>query len=1155
MPAENLNFKRRVSTILAPKQIIGNNVKRGTTVRVFDDSDRGEGQGEGAEGGCCGNGNGNGDGIAHIHVQKSVSDEYAHGSCSILYQRNSIPSLPSSLLSSLPPLAPVLNPPNRTASASSDAPSAASMNGLHPSVTGVRRGSVKAGVRSSFIDHREEDDPESGPSSGIATRSDKGILRSEKYREGEGEGEVVVEQMVIKSVTFSESQNMVYFSSPTRSSASSSPQHYPNFVQLRLLASLSACYDTESGDVTPSPMSPLSPSMRDMTAPSNIPSPLHSPNLKMTQLLIPSNAPLSLMLPMSPPEGIQAVRRFSVDRSTSSPFSPRSSNPSAQESPTGETVSSVDCGRESTDSPNPFSSQNSPLVNPSYNQRDSFQGSNPRLSTKPRPEITGPIRTESNKRLLDTAHLIGVQRAEVLETGRWSVKIPTMNRWRRPTETAASLALAAAGLREEGSEKSCVGAEQDSAVDNSPITGSLLEDLREEKVEGEKGEGGGECEEVREEGKEKGNTISSSEKSIESGSSTSENTNTSSIDQSLSALMSDDIPIETSMIFSDLQMTSKVVNDRQFVTAEKSPDSLSTNSKFVATIISQKEVVKVVHPMIQKEEGKVVNPPVWKKVEKVVQPATNVVHAIEVEEEEKVAPLLAKKRASQNDVKIKSVVGLWEMKMQLVKSEMKLNGEKIEELKVINKLEINGNDYKKNSTWNNTRETPSKVGKIVQKEKDKDKEDNGNKVSALQLWETKKKAVKDELKKPKALSMWEEKCELIKVEKKIETPIKEVRVVKRMDAFPLKEKVEKEVETPHAWLTDRTPVKCLHFEEEMEEGDEEDDCSGSFRDVEDKLEAVKLFPHFNSVEEEGKEEMQIIKNEKTDEKNTQKVTEKVIETEREVRTVIPAADDVDHAKNGSTKLTIEIDEVGEIDYWGLEDKVEEDTEEKKDSVEEKETVEVVEEKDEKMEEIAVSDELLLEEEDEHDYNNNDSGSETDCDSTTIVMDKTWRLEESVCGDSFYSVKALDLSGKEENEGEKERGGGEGEGEGNDADTEVNTIEEDVLSAVSDIDLYNDEGRERGRGGRERVGSNVSTALVGGYSSVDIDIFKSFHVDDDREDENEMSVTQFQSVEEKMADVVEKKGEVQKDTRTKSMRSKAINFFQGNKSSSISSLNR
>ena len=265
---------------------------------------------------------------------------------------------------------------------------------------------------------------------------------------------------------------------------------------------------------------------------------------------------------------------------------------------------------------------------------------------------------------------------------------------------------------------------------------------------------------------------------------------------------------------------------------------------------------------------------------------------------------------------------------------MKLNGEKIEELKVINKLEINGNDYRKNNTWNNTRETPSKVGKIAlkEKDKDKDKEDNGNKVSALQLWETKKKAVKDELNKPKALSMWEEKCELIKVEKKIETPIKEVRVVKRMDAFPLKEKVEKEVETPHAWQTDRTPVKCLHFEEEMEEGDEEDDCSSSFRDVEDKLEAVKLFPHFNSVGEEGKEEMQ---------------------------KVLPVAD---NARNSCTNLTIETDEVGEIDYWGLEDKVEEDTEEKKDSVKEKETVEVVEKKEEKKEEIAVSDELLLLEE-------------------------------------------------------------------------------------------------------------------------------------------------------------------------------------------------
>ena len=99
---------------------------------------------------------------------------------------------------------------------------------------------------------------------------------------------------------------------------------------------------------------------------------------------------------------------------------------------------------QSSSTTHTFSAHSTPEIIPSYNSRDSFQGSNPRLSTRPRSPSqqdifpVDPVKGENNKKLFDTAHMIGVQRAEVLETGRWSIKIPTINRWRHPSQTGAN---------------------------------------------------------------------------------------------------------------------------------------------------------------------------------------------------------------------------------------------------------------------------------------------------------------------------------------------------------------------------------------------------------------------------------------------------------------------------------------------------------------------------------------------------------------------------------------------------------------------------------------------------------------------------------------------------------------------------------------------
>jgi hypothetical protein len=69
--------------------------------------------------------------------------------------------------------------------------------------------------------------------------------------------------------------------------------------------------------------------------------------------------------------------------------------------------------------------------------------------------------------------------------------------------------------------------------------------------------------------------------------------------------------------------------------------------------------------------------------------------------------------------------------------------------------------------------------------------------------------VKEEANKPKALAIWEERQQIAHIEKVADTPVKEARVVKRLDAFPVKEKGAVEEEVEHTWVKRSPAVSCV----------------------------------------------------------------------------------------------------------------------------------------------------------------------------------------------------------------------------------------------------------------------------------------------------------------------------------------------------------
>jgi hypothetical protein len=984
-----------VSTKQAPRPLL--NIKRKGTIKVFRDTEEG-GEGEGEE---------------DTHTRRlSYQTNGSHvSSLSSIFDRRSLFQTASAPVScSNLPLERVIESKRERDSispkripASHNMPSAATMNGLHGSHPAHRRNSVGSkSIRSSFstasarasllasrrcsytdaelAQYAVQHPLPLSQQSAFKMAACVGALPIQRGSAVECTPEVVVEDVVFHSVSTGGNHGLARTHTVVHSQESA-VQNLLNTVSRSL-----------QGCMSPIPLGPKKgPSMDNLQSPFEVEEGAEGEE-ECKMPISTADSPMS-------PGGVRGYFHelspvcVSDNIDLLSPLRPA-----------GYSMEPGSDGSYNANSTHSFSSHSSPEVNPSYSFRDSFQGSNPHLSTRPlsmRPDLSEPVRGESNKRLFDTAHLIGVQRAEVLETGRWSVKIPTINRWRRPEPYNNGSTGSGSNHNGSGSEDA-KEAEFDDVQD-----GKLLAPCRSASQDGTGA--GGELSVCRSENENDNTLLSHKSEHMDTIFSMSSaavheygevvTTTSSSMKQ---RLRGDVIPPSAPMLFNDSNMQdsdysaySSPMNRSTIVSTpgddipaesqETSTDQKRIHPKqqaqsqcAVRTVkaalplppplhsllpvtavcgtvkgtveeIPAVEVIKatpvtvtpvaaplpatvtaslaapvavpvvitqtaVEEKIVVKEEEKVVIKEVkrlqWvqkKVVPKVVEKAVPkeqekvvVLKAVIKEEEEKVVPKVEKpmqwvqkKVAPKVEEKVvptgekvvptEEKVVPTEAKVVPTEAKVVLKVEEKVVLKVEEKVVLKEEGklplwvLKKNNLSKATAPTVSAVEEkrvetkmeprvvssrgviglwqqkkdLVEREKVTNSAAAGDasavreigrlelveckdrpaflkdvkseiktevkgevkgevkKMGALELWEAKKRAVKEEANKPKAVAIWEERQQIAHIEKVADTPVKEVRVVKRLDAFPVKEKAAAEEEVEHTWVKRSPAVSCV----------------------------------------------------------------------------------------------------------------------------------------------------------------------------------------------------------------------------------------------------------------------------------------------------------------------------------------------------------
>ena len=426
LPTELINFKRRVSITQAPKLLI--NIKRRTSVQVYEDTLYGKrsipvteetmyGKRTCAEG-CTSERTMDGEG-------DETGEGDVHGDLKRFFDHQQL---------------------------SSEAPMAASMNGLHTSVQASRRGSANLAMAGSTdtAEYGQTADtvytpmPTSGSNKLVIGTSARDLLTPSTQAVGGGEDGGGEDDSL--KTTPSPTTTALQLDSPVDSPFHDSNGRLKGDFTEEQLSPKDGYFSVKGTQYSPPPLAmysvhtPPPPSFLTggqgqgqrgyqngdgdgPSPPTRTYTPFSDKKMSMDQnrSISPDISRGGFFPELSPVCVSENISLVSPYRPAGYPTEPDSA-----------------CSQSSSTT-HTFSAHSTPELIPNYNSRDSFQGSNPRLSTRtlsPSQEVYGePVKGENNKKLFDTAHMIGVQRAEVLETGRWSIKIPTINRWRHPSQT------------------------------------------------------------------------------------------------------------------------------------------------------------------------------------------------------------------------------------------------------------------------------------------------------------------------------------------------------------------------------------------------------------------------------------------------------------------------------------------------------------------------------------------------------------------------------------------------------------------------------------------------------------------------------------------------------------------------------------------------
>lgn len=420
LPTELINFKRRVSITQAPKLLI--NIKRRTSVQVYEDALDGKRSIPVTEETLYGKRTCT-EGCTSERTMDGEGEGDVHGDLKRFFDHQQL---------------------------SSEAPLAASMNGLHTSVQASRRGSANLAMAGSTdtAEYGQTADtaytpmPMSGSNKLVIGTSARDLLTPSTHAVDGGEDDSL-------KTTPSPTTTALQLDSPVDSPFHDSNGRLKSDFTEEQLSPKDGYFSVKGPQYSPPPLAmysvhtPPPPSFLTggqgqrgyQNGDGDGPSP---PTRTYTPF---SDKKMSIM---------DQNRSISPDISRGG-FFPELSPVCVSENislvspyrPAGYPTEPDSACSQSSSTTHTFSAHSTPELIPNYNSRDSFQGSNPRLSTRTlSPSQEGvygePVKGENNKKLLDTAHMIGVQRAEVLETGRWSIKIPTINRWRHPSQTNGS---------------------------------------------------------------------------------------------------------------------------------------------------------------------------------------------------------------------------------------------------------------------------------------------------------------------------------------------------------------------------------------------------------------------------------------------------------------------------------------------------------------------------------------------------------------------------------------------------------------------------------------------------------------------------------------------------------------------------------------------
>ena len=434
LPTELINFKRRVSITQAPKLLI--NIKRRTSVQVYEDALYGKRSIPVTEETMYGKRTCT-EGCTSERTMEGEADETGegdvHGDLRRFFDHQQL---------------------------SSEAPLAASMNGLHTSVQASRRGSANLAMAGSTdtAEYGQTADtvytpmPMSGSNKLVIGTSARDLLTPSTQAVGGGEDGGGEDDSL--KTTPSPTTTALQLDSPVDSPFHDSNGRLKSDFTEEQLSPKDGYFSVKGPQYSPPPLAMYS--VHTPPPPSFLTGGQGQRGYQNGDGDGPS-PPTRTYTPFSDKKmSMDQNRSISPDISRGG-FFPELSPVCVSENislvspyrPAGYPTEPDSACSQSSSTTHTFSAHSTPELIPNYNSRDSFQGSNPRLSTRTlSPSQEGvygePVKGENNKKLLDTAHMIGVQRAEVLETGRWSIKIPTINRWRHPSQTSGS-GTAAAG--------------------------------------------------------------------------------------------------------------------------------------------------------------------------------------------------------------------------------------------------------------------------------------------------------------------------------------------------------------------------------------------------------------------------------------------------------------------------------------------------------------------------------------------------------------------------------------------------------------------------------------------------------------------------------------------------------------------------------------